>query len=112
MPKKSALLLVNFFYQSLLVKFKGKRFVKVFPLMKVGVRNESERVLINVVTIKKNIFYWESVAGSVIQATVTVEFEDGLRIGVLQEDCWCLYSGLATLESDMARPWRPALTQV
>ena len=56
--------------------------------------------------------YRESVAGSVIQATGTVEFEDGLRTGVLQEDCWCPYSGRATLESDMARPWRPALTQV
>ena len=33
--------------------------------------------------------YWEFVAGSVIQATGTVEFEDGLRTGVLQEDCWC-----------------------
>ena len=29
----------------------------------------------------------ESVAGSVIQATGTVEFEDGLRTEVLQEDC-------------------------
>ena len=46
--------------------------------------------------------YWESVAGSVIQATGTVEFEDGLRTGVLQEDCWCPYSGRATLESEMA----------
>ena len=54
----------------------------------------------------------ESVAGSVIQATGTVEFEDGLRTGVLQEDSWCPYSGRATLESDMARPWRPASTQV
>ena len=50
--------------------------------------------------------YRESVAGSVIQATGTVEFEDGLRTGVLQEDCWCPYSGRATLESDMARPLR------
>ena len=33
--------------------------------------------------------YRESVAGSVIQASGTVEFEDGLRTGVLQEDCWC-----------------------
>ena len=48
--------------------------------------------------------YWESVAGSVIQATGMVEFEDGLRTGVLQEDCWCPYSGHAILESDMARP--------
>ena len=54
----------------------------------------------------------ESVAGSVIQATGTVEFEDGLRMGVLQEDCWCPNSGPATLEADMARPWRPALTQM
>jgi len=28
--------------------------------------------------------YWESMAGSVIQATGTVEFEDGLRTG----GCW------------------------
>ena len=56
--------------------------------------------------------YLESVTGSVIQGTGTVEFEDGLRTGVLQEDCWCPYSGCATLESDMARPWRLALTQV
>ena len=58
------------------------------------------------------IDYWESVADSVIQATGTVEFEDGLWMGVLQEDCLCPYSGCATLEYDMARPWRPALTQV
>ena len=54
--------------------------------------------------------YQEFVVGSVIQAIGMVEFEDGLRTGVLQEDCWCPYSGRATLESDMARPWRPALT--
>ena len=54
----------------------------------------------------------ESMVGSVIQATEIVLFEDGLRMGVLQEDCWCPYSGSNTLESDMARPWRPALTQV
>ena len=30
----------------------------------------------------------ESVAGSVIQATGTVEFEDGLRMGVLPGGCW------------------------
>ena len=56
--------------------------------------------------------YRESVVGSVIQATGTVDFEDGLRTGVLQEDCWCPYSGCTTLESDMARPWRLASTQV
>ena len=28
--------------------------------------------------------YWESVVGSVIQATGTVEFEDGLRTGVFR----------------------------
>ena len=32
--------------------------------------------------------YRESVAGSVIQATGTVEFEDGLRTGVLPGGCW------------------------
>ena len=46
----------------------------------------------------------ESMAGSVIQATGKVEFENGLRSGVLQEDCWCLSSGCATLGSDMASP--------
>ena len=56
--------------------------------------------------------YLESVTGSVIQATGTVEFEVGLRTGVLQEDCWCPYSGHITLESDMARPLRPVLTQL
>ena len=45
----------------------------------------------------------ESVAGSVIQATGTVEFEDGLRTGVLQEDSWCPYIGRPTLEFDLAR---------
>ena len=34
------------------------------------------------------VTYRESVAGSVIQATRTVEFEDGLRMGVLPEGCW------------------------
>ena len=57
-------------------------------------------------------YHCKTVAGSVIQATGTVEYEDGLRTGVLQKDSWCPYSGRATLESDMARPWRPALTQV
>ena len=56
--------------------------------MKVGVRNESVRVLINVVTIQKIVFYWESVVGSVIQATGTVEFEDVLRTEVLPGGCW------------------------
>ena len=35
----------------------------------------------------------ESVAGSAIQATCMVKFEDGLRTGVLQEDCWCPCGG-------------------
>ena len=34
-----------------------------------------------------------SVPGLVIQATGRVEFEDGLRTGVLLEDCWCPCSG-------------------
>ena len=34
--------------------------------------------------------YRESVAGSVIQATGTVEFEDDLRTGVLPGGCWAL----------------------
>ena len=40
--------------------------------------------------IWKNIpsYHRESVAGSVIQATGTVEFEDGLRTGVLPGGCW------------------------
>ena len=63
-------------------------------------------------TLLLNWTHRESVVGSVIQATGTVEYEDGLRTGVLQEDSWCPYSGRATLESDMARPWRLALTQV
>ena len=36
-------------------------------------------------TVKVN---WESVAGSVIQATRMVAFEDGLSMGVLPEGCW------------------------
>ena len=35
--------------------------------------------------------------GSVIQATGTDEFEDGLRKGVLQEDYWCPYGSHTTL---------------
>ena len=34
------------------------------------------------------LYHWESVAGSVIQATGTVEFEDGLRMVVLLGGCW------------------------
>ena len=34
---------------------------------------------------------WESMAGSVIQATGTVESEDGLRMGVHLGGCWCHY---------------------
>ena len=52
------------------------------------------------------------VAGPVIEAIARLEFEDGLRTGVLQEDSWCPYSGHATLESDVARPWWLASTQV
>ena len=36
--------------------------------------------------------------GSVIQATGTVAFKDGLRMEVLQEDCWCPYGDCATLD--------------
>ena len=32
--------------------------------------------------------HWESVAGTVIQATRTVDFEDCLRTGVLPGGCW------------------------
>ena len=35
----------------------------------------------------------ESFAGSVIQATGTLEFEDGLRAGVLLGGCWCPCGG-------------------
>ena len=38
--------------------------------------------------MKNKYDYWESVAGSVIQATGTLEFEDGLRTGVLPGGCW------------------------
>ena len=49
------------------------------------------------IKIDKNIFFQrqiskshdrESVASSVIQATVMVEFEDGLTMGVLPGECW------------------------
>ena len=39
--------------------------------------------------------YWPrlaSVAGAVIQAIGRPEFEDGLRTGVLLQDCYCFYS--------------------
>ena len=39
------------------------------------------------------VFQLGSVAGSVIQATGTVEFEDGLRTGVLPGGCWCPCGG-------------------
>ena len=47
----------------------------------------------------------ESMAGFVIQASGTVEFEDGLRMGVLPGDCCChcgtaltlYYMGMGTL---------------
>ena len=32
---------------------------------------------------------WESMAGYVIQTTGTLDFDDGLRTGVLLEGCWC-----------------------
>ena len=60
----------------------------------------------------QKLYDGESMAGSLIQATGTVEFEDGLRTIVFQEDSWRPYSGQTTLESDMARPWRLALTLV
>ena len=44
--------------------------------------------------------YWESMADSVIQATGRVEFEDGFRKEVLQDDSWYPYSGRAIFESD------------
>ena len=63
---------------------------------KVSTVNFSCNKNISILYIPK--VYRESVAGSVIQATGTVEFEDGLRMGVHQEDGWCPYSGRATLE--------------
>ena len=41
-----------------------------------------------------------------------MEIEDGLRTGVLQEDSWCPNSDHTTLMFNIARPLRPALTQV
>ena len=44
----------------------------------------------------KNYFgikYRESVVAAVIQAAGTVEFENGLRTGVLSGGCWCPYGG-------------------
>ena len=38
---------------------------------------------------KTSLVRLASVAGAVIQAIGRLEFEDGLRTGVLQEDCWC-----------------------
>ena len=49
--------------------------------------------------LDKMAIYWlvkinrESVVGFVIQATGTVEFEDGLRTGVLPRGCWYPFWG-------------------
>ena len=47
----------------------------------------------------------ESVAGSVIQATGTVEFEDGLRTGVLPGGCWCPCGGRTQPRIKSNPPW-------
>ena len=43
----------------------------------------------------KPVYYWESVAGSVIQATGMVEFEDGLWIGIHLKALEMAHRGLA-----------------
>ena len=47
----------------------------------------------------------ESVAGSVIQATGTVEFEDGLRKGVFLVGCWCPWGGRTYPRINIKPPW-------
>ena len=54
---------------------------------------ESPNMQLHIELIKKGVAHRESVAGSVIQATGTVEFEDGLRTGVLPGGCWCPCGG-------------------
>ena len=49
--------------------------VDIFSLINYGLEYERLRLA--------------SIAGAVIQAIGRPEFEDGLRTGVLQEDCWC-----------------------
>ena len=53
----------------------------------------------------KSSVYRESVAGSVIQATGTVEFEDGLRTGVLHGGCWCPWGGRTYPRINSKPPW-------
>ena len=47
----------------------------------------------------------ESVAGSVIQASGTVEFEDGLRMGVLFGGCWCSCEDHTYPRINFKPPW-------
>ena len=59
----------------------------------------------NISLASKLIIYRESVAGSVIQATGTVEFEDGLRTGVLPGGCWCPCGGRTQPRIKSKPPW-------
>ena len=53
----------------------------------------------------KILMYRESLVGSVIQTTGTVEFEDGLGIGVLPGGCWCPWGGCTYPRINSKPPW-------
>ena len=54
------------------------------------VKFELTRVNTNFIKREFDSFYQlEFVADSVIEATARLEFEDGLRTGVLHGGCWC-----------------------
>ena len=50
-------------------------------------------------------FHQESVAASVIQAIGTVEFEDGLRMGVLLGGCWYPWGSRTYPRTNTKPPW-------
>ena len=53
--------------------------------------------------------YRETVASSVIQATGMVEFEDGLRTGVLPGGCWYPCGGRTYPRINFKPPWGSGL---
>ena len=74
-----------------------------------GIRRKREKIAKNG-AIDKTAFpiqalYRESVVGSVIQASGTVEFEDGLRTGVLLGGYWCPWGGHTYPRINTKPPW-------
>ena len=62
--------------------------------------HSSKRVIIHNISRNRG-----SVAGSVIQATGTVEFEDALRTGDLHGGCWCPWGGRTYPRINTKPPW-------